>query len=149
MNSLSSRLASEPDIPVLLSLMQPFNAFEKTPWEPRAKERALRTLLADTRLGVVGLLSTTDRPVGYFVLTWGFDLEWDGRDAFLTELYLDVPARGRGLGREAIEHLETVAREYGARALHLMVRDENLVARRLYARHGYLSPPRIFLSKEL
>lgn len=149
MSSVRLRLAEERDIPVLLTMMEPFNAFERTPWDPVAKERALRTLLSDTNLGVVGLLSTAEESVGYFVLTWGYDLEWDGRDAFLTELFLVPGARGQGRGSEAMSHIEATAREHGARALHLMVRNENIVARRLYARHDYACPPRIFLSKPL
>ena len=87
--------------------------------------------------------------MGYLVLTWGFDLEWSGRDAFLTELYLVASARARGLGRECLAHAERIARAHDAHALHLMVRDENLPARKLYARAGYVSPPRLFLTKEL
>ena len=149
MSSLRVRLAVEQDIPVLLQLMESFNTFEHTPWEAHAKERALRTLLGDASLGVVGLLIATEGPLGYFVITWGYDLEWDGRDAFLTELFLEPQARGRGLGTQAMHHLEAAARDHGARALHLMVRNENVVARRLYESQGYVSPPRIFLSKEL
>jgi len=149
MSSLRLRIAAPEDVPLLLGMMEPFNTLEQTPWEPVAKERALRTLLADPSLGVVGLLAGEGGPTGYFVLTWGYDLEWDGRDAFLTELFLVPEARGRGLGSRALEHAEAVAREHGARALHLMARDENVAARRLYARHGYASPPRVFLSKAL
>lgn len=149
MNAIRLQIAGEQDVPILLTLMEPFNAFEQTPWEPVAKERALKALLSDRSLGVIGLLVTADGPIGYFVVTWGYDLEWDGRDAFLTELFLSPEARGRGLGAQAMAHVEAVAREHGARALHLMVRDENVVARRLYARQGYVSPPRIFLTKQL
>ena len=149
LSSLRIRIAGEQDIAVLLTMMEPFNALEQIPWDARAKERALRTLLKDRSLGVVGLLVTTEGPVGHFVVTWGYDLEWDGRDAFLTELFLEPRARGQGLGGQAMKLIEAVAREHGARALHLMVLDENLVARRLYASHGYVSPPRTFLSKQL
>lgn len=149
MSMLHLRIAGEQDIAVLLTMMEPFNALELTPWDAGAKERALRTLLADQSLGVVGLLLAAEGPVGYFVVTWGYDLEWDGRDAFLTELFLEPRVRGQGLGSQAMTHVEAIAREHGARALHLMVRHENLVARRLYASHGYVSPPRTFLSKQL
>lgn len=149
MSSLRLSIADERDVALVLKLMEPFNLLEQTPWEPMAKERALRTLLADPSLGVVGILVAADGPAGYFVLTWGYDLEWDGRDAFLTELFLVPEARGHGLGNQALDHVEAVARQHGARALHLMAREENVVARRLYARHGYVSPPRVFLSKQL
>jgi len=149
MSSLTCRIACDTDIAVLLEMMNSFNALEQTPWEPHAKERALRTLLADVNLGVAALLIAVDAPVGYFVVTWGYDLEWDGRDAFLTELFLEASARSQGLGKQAMMLVELTAREHDARALHLMVRDENLAARRLYAGCGYVSPPRIFLSKPL
>lgn len=149
MSALCVQIAGEQQVQLLLTLMEPFNAFEQTPWDAPAKERALKTLLNDRSLGVVGILTADQAAVGYFVMTWGYDLEWDGRDAFLTELFLLPEARGRGFGGVAMAHVESVARDHGARALHLMVRDENVVARRLYARQGYLSPPRIFLSKQL
>lgn len=149
MSSLRLRIAGEQDIALLLTLMQPFNLLEHMAWDASAKERALRSLLADPSLGVVGLLAVGAEAVGYFVLSWGYDLEWDGRDAFLTELFLVPHVRGQGLGSQAMQQLEAVAREHGARALHLMVLEENVVARRLYASQGYASPPRIFLSKKL
>jgi GNAT superfamily N-acetyltransferase len=130
-------------------MMEPFNALEATPWDAPAKEGALRTLLRDRQLGVAVLLEGEAGVLGYFVLTWGYDLEWDGRDAFLTELFLVPAVRGRGHGSGALAAAEAVAREQGARALHLMVRYENIVAKRLYTSHGYMSPPRQFLSKPL
>jgi len=130
-------------------MMEDFNELERTPWDASAKERALRTLLAAPELGLVALLDSERGVDGYFVLTWGYDLEWDGRDSFLTELYLVPGARGQGLGRAALEAAETLARVHGARALHLMYRVENVAAGRLYLSHGYTSPPRVFLSKVL
>lgn len=149
MSALHSRIASEADVPLLLSMMEPFNAIEGTPWEVAAKERALRVLLRDRQLGVTALLEGEAGILGYFVLTWGYDLEWDGRDAFLTELFLMPAVRGLGHGRGALAAAEAMAREHGARALHLMVRYENVAAQRLYSSHGYTSPPRQFLSKQL
>ncbi|HYQ02912.1 MAG TPA: GNAT family N-acetyltransferase [Polyangiaceae bacterium] len=149
MSSLISRVATPAQIAILLPMMEAFNALEQVPWNAELKERALRTLLHSLPLGVVGLLHEDEHTVGYFVVTWGFDLEWDGRDAFLTELYLVPEARGRGLGRLALQELEALSREHGARALHLMYRTENVVAERLYLGHGYTSPPRVFLTKVL
>lgn len=128
-------------------MMEAFNRFEGTPWDAQQKESALRTLMGDSNLGLVYLLDGPSGVIGYFVLTWGFDLEWDGRDAFLTELFLVTEARGKKLGGPALAHAEAVSREHGARALHLMVRYDNLPAQRLYARHGFSSPPRLFLTK--
>jgi GNAT superfamily N-acetyltransferase len=147
MDGLTARIATEGDAPELLRMMEDFNRLEGTPWDAGQKASALRTLLGDSSLGLVCLLGGPSGVIGYFVLTWGFDLEWDGRDAFLTELFLVADARGKKLGGPALTHAEAFAREHGARALHLMVRYDNLPAQRLYARHGFTSPPRLFLTK--
>jgi len=149
MPPVRSRIATEADLPALLDMMEPFNTLEGMPWNASSKERALRTLLRAPDLGIVALLEQAQETVGYFVLTWGYDLEWDGRDSFLTELFLVPGGRGRGNGRSALDAVEAVARQHGARALHLMMRHENLAAKRLYTSHGYTSPARLFLSKEL
>ncbi|HET7545413.1 MAG TPA: GNAT family N-acetyltransferase [Polyangiaceae bacterium] len=149
MSELRLRIAKSADVSLLLGMMEPFNALEGIPWNEPAKERALRALLAGPELGLVAVLDGSEGALGYFVLTWGYDLEWDGRDAFLTELFLIPTARGSGNGSRALRAIERLAREHGARALHLMVQHENTVARRLYTSHGYTSPPRLFLSKAL
>ena len=149
MTALSHRAASAEDVPVLLAMMGRFNALEAIEWTAEAGEPALRTLLGDASLGAVGLLTEDERTVGYFVVTWGYDLEWNGRDAFLTEIFLEEHARGRGFGARALALAEETARAAGARALHLMVRHDNERAKQLYVRAGYTSPPRLFLSKPL
>jgi GNAT superfamily N-acetyltransferase len=145
----NARIAREEDVPALLAMMTAFCQLEQTPWDANAKERALRRLLKDPSLGLVALVETIAGPAGYFVLSWGYDLEWDGRDAFLTELFLLPEARGKAIGGVALAMAEALARTHDARAIHLMVRVENTVAHRLYVQNGYASPARIFLSKQL
>ena len=141
------REATLDDVGALLDMMEPFNAFERIPWRRAAAEQPLRTLLSEPSLGVVGIVEEGSRSLGYFVVTWNYDLEWNGRDAFLTELFLVPEARGRGLGRKLLAEAEIVAKRHGAHALHLMVRPENERAYGLYLRAGYVSPPRVFLTK--
>jgi ribosomal protein S18 acetylase RimI-like enzyme len=143
------RLAISADAAELLQWMNDFNDGEGIAWNAEVAQTALETLLFDNQLGVVGRLEEGGNPIGYFVVTWGYDLEWNGRDAFLTELYIVPQARGRGLGRAALALAEEVARDHGAHALHLMVRPENASARRLYEAAGYRSPPRIFMTKAM
>lgn len=131
--------------------MEDFNRFEAIAWSRVSGEPALRTLVESPDLGLVGIVrEREDEPLfGYFVLTWGFDLEWNGRDAVLTELYLSPSARGRGLGDVVMDRAEAMARGEGARALHLLVRHENAPARRLYEKRGFIHPGRLFLTKKL
>jgi len=130
--TLLVRTATEADLPRLLPMMVDFNRMESIPWTFERGERALRQLLGSAELGFVGLGEVDERTCGYFVLTFGYDLEWNGRDAFLTELYLVPEARGRGLGRLLLGAAEATAEARGTRALHLMVRPENATALALY-----------------
>ncbi|MEY2934736.1 MAG: hypothetical protein RL033_5485 [Pseudomonadota bacterium] len=143
--SLVEATALEP----LLDMMQDFNALEDIPWNRLDVTPAVERLLGAPELGLIAHIVEHETVCGYLVLTWGFDLEWNGRDAFLTELYLLPPTRGRGLGRKALPLIEQLATDHGARALHLMVGTENLAAAQLYRGAGYSSPPRTFLSKDL
>jgi ribosomal protein S18 acetylase RimI-like enzyme len=149
MSALSLAAVPEARIDDLITMMLDFNALESIPWTREGGEAALRRLLSDPSLGAVRFVHEGEATVGYFVVTFGFDLEWNGRDAFLTELYLVPDARARGLGGQLMPLVESFASEQGARALHLMVRHENDAAVKLYQRAGFVSPPRMFFSKPL
>jgi GNAT superfamily N-acetyltransferase len=170
---VSLRLARLADVDRLLPMMNDFNAGEGISVEPQRLHAALAELLMDDRLGRVWLIvdertaatgdrdaagttdptDTTDATdttiLGYAVLTFGYDLEFAGRDAFLTELYLKPPARGRRLGRRALDAIEVEAVRLGIAAIHLMVRPDNQRAFALYAAAHYEEPGRTTLSKEL
>lgn len=148
--NLTLRLATEADVPRILSMMVAFNRFEGITWSPESGEAPLRQLLKDDSLGFIALLDTDAAPAcGYAIVTFGFDLEYGGRDAFLTELFLDSSLRGQGLGRQAMELLLKKTATFAASALHLQVRPDNPQAHRLYLSAGFSSTTRVFLSKLL
>jgi ribosomal protein S18 acetylase RimI-like enzyme len=147
--SVELALATPADVAELLPLMADFNQHEQIPWTPQAGEGPLRALIARPELGLVGRIREDGATLGYFVLTYGFDLEWGGRDAHLTELYLVPGARGAGRGRAALERILDLARVHGARAVHLQVRHDNAAARALYERAGFEDPQRALLTRRL
>ena len=147
--TLHVRRATLADLPGLLPMMVDFNRLEAIDWTFERGEGALRQLLASPELGFVGLAEEEEALRGYFVLTFGYDLEWNGRDAFLTELYLVPLARGRGFGRRLLLEAEAKAAGRGARALHLVVRPENAPALGLYLTTGFRETERRLLTKPL
>jgi ribosomal protein S18 acetylase RimI-like enzyme len=147
--TLHVRRATAADLPGLLPLMVDFNRLEAIDWTFERGEAALRQLLASPELGFVGLAREEEALCGYFVLTFGFDLEWNGRDAFLTELYLVPASRKRGYGRRLLAEAEATAAARGARALHLVVRPENAPALGLYLATGFCETERRLLTKPL
>ena len=92
----------------------------------------------------------TMRPLlGYLAVTFGFSLEFYGRDAFIDELFIRPAFRGRGLGARALQSVEPECRALGVRALHLEVERDNAVGRELYRKQGFLDNERQLLSKRL
>src|SRR5712692_2964184 len=85
---VSLRLAAGADVAVLLAMMDDFNRSEGIAFDRVAGERALRRLVRDPSLGFVAIFFEAGEPIGYAVLTYGFDIEWGGCDALLTELYV-------------------------------------------------------------
>src|SRR4029079_15223178 len=92
------RKAHAGDHAALLDMMEVFNRGERIDMRREVVGPALAKLLADDSLGVVLICDG-----GYALLTWGFDLEFGGRDAFLTELYLRPEQRRSGVGRALLE----------------------------------------------
>jgi ribosomal protein S18 acetylase RimI-like enzyme len=141
------RTATLADLAEILPRTRAFNAEEGITVEDAALETATRTLLADANLGEVWLVER-DAIIGHAVVTYGYDLEYAGRDAYLTEIWIDEHARGHGAGSAVLERLADELRARDVRALHLEVRPDN-PALRLYERHGFVPSRRLALTKTL
>ncbi|MCX5745190.1 MAG: GNAT family N-acetyltransferase [Proteobacteria bacterium] len=102
--------------------------------------------IGDPSLGGAWIISDDQAVVGYALVTYGYDLEFAGREAWLTELWIVDDARGRGAGRAALDLLEPHLRAIGIHALHLQVRPEN-PAMRLYERSGFVASPRTIMTR--
>ena len=147
--SFTQRRATTADVPVLLPMMISFNQGESIDWNPERGVTPLRHLLSSPELGQVLLFSEGAAHLGYAIVTYGFDLEFGGRDSFLTELYLVPEARGRGVGKWALEQICAQARLAGVQAIHLQVRADNTPAQRLYSEAGFIGTTRHLLSRDL
>lgn len=135
-------------VPGIVPLMADFNASENIAWKPGSMVPALERLLGDPAIGF-GLLAreAAGGPVvGYGLATMGYDVEYGGADAFVTELYVAPGQRGRGVGRGLLDALVAALAARGACAIHLMVRPENAAARALYAGRGFRDVPRLLMT---
>jgi ribosomal protein S18 acetylase RimI-like enzyme len=142
------RLARPDDFDTVLGRTQAFNALEGIAIDAARLAAGLRRLLAEPALGGVWLVLRAARVIGHAVVTYGYDLEYAGRDAFLTEVLIDEDARGSGAGTAALALIATELRARDVHALHLQVRPEN-PALRLYERTGFERSPRITMTKQL
>jgi ribosomal protein S18 acetylase RimI-like enzyme len=140
--------ATVEDLHLVLPRTRALNDHEAIEISDATLASALRALLDDPALGGVWLVMRDGAPIGYAIVTFGYDLEFSGRDAYLTELWIDEAARGSGAGRTALELLDPELRDLGVHALHLQVRPEN-PAMRLYERAGFVASPRTIMTRRL
>ncbi len=145
--SLKMIPAEAADIETLVVFMRDFYEHEALQFDEPAARNALQIVMANAFLGRVFLLELDGKKVGYTVLTFGFSLEFHGRDAFVDELYICESHRGRGLGKQALEFLAQVCRDEGLAALHLEVERANTIAQELYRKQGFKDHDRYLLTK--
>jgi GNAT superfamily N-acetyltransferase len=141
------KLADTSDVDILVPLLREFYAYDHIAFDERAARAALQQILGDARLGRVYLIGAGGETVGYFVLTFGFSLEFKGRDAFVDELFLRAEFRGRGCGKRALAFAAEVCRAEGIGALHLEVERGNTSAQEVYRRAGFKDHDRYLLTK--
>jgi ribosomal protein S18 acetylase RimI-like enzyme len=144
-NALGVRRARPADLERLLPLLAAFYRAERIPFRRARVVTGLRRLLREHELGVVVVAESPDgqRLDGYAIGTFGFDLEFAGPDAFLTDVFVRAARRQRGLGARLLTAVTTALRDGGARAVTLLVWPENVAARSLYARAGFAEIPRV------
>ncbi|HEV2860535.1 MAG TPA: GNAT family N-acetyltransferase [Pyrinomonadaceae bacterium] len=139
--------AGAADAERLIEFMREFYEFEHLAFDEPSARSALLEILTDDSLGRVWLIQADGGPAGYVVLTFGFSLEFHGRDAFLDELYIVERHRGRGIGKRAIEFVEVTCRALGVKALRLEVERANVNARAVYHKSGFKDHDRYLMTK--
>lgn len=131
------KAAALDDAATFLALMREYYAYDAHEFLEEKARQALEPLLANAVYGLAWLILDAKLVIGYAVITFGYSLEFGGRDAFLDELYLREDYRGQGIGTRIIQHALDVCQTHGVKALHLEVMAQNTRAQELYRRLGF------------
>jgi diamine N-acetyltransferase len=149
MSEILIRAAAPADLELLLRFVEAYYRHDGIEFDPSSVRRGLVALLSNEALGGAWLMTMAGREVGYFVLTFGFDLEFGGRQATVTEIYIAPEHRRKGVGRAALVFVEETLRRLGIEAYELQVECDNVAARAFYAAFGMVEHTRVPLSKRL
>lgn len=141
------RIAADSDADFLLGVMQEYYVYDGHAFDRSRARAALLTFLREPSFGRAWLICDGEVAVGYIVLTFGYSLEYLGRDAFIDEFFLRESHRGRGWGRETLNFVEEQARAAGVRSIHLEVVRSNTRAKDVYRRAGYTDHEHYLMSK--
>src|SRR5579871_3719003 len=91
--------AKESDTEMLVALMRELYVYDNSYFDETGQRKAMDKLLNDDSYGRVFIIQIDGKPIGYTVLTFGYSLEFHGRDAFIDELYISEPYRRQGIGK--------------------------------------------------
>lgn len=146
---VSFKLANLSHIVVLLGLMRELYVSEELSFEEAGARAALKKLLTDDSLGRVWLIETSGNSIGYVVLTFGFSLEFHGRDAFVDEIYIQPQHRRQGIGRAAFRIVEDACHSLSVQALHLEVGRANISAQAAYRKYGFKDRDQYLMTRQI
>ena len=145
------RIAKVTELDTILPFMQELFVEDQLPdqrgFDASRARSALENLVNDPLQGRVLLICDGDAAVGYLALTFGYSLEFHGRDAFIDEVYIRPSHRGRGWGTRAMRRAEMIARSENIRAIHLEVGRRNIAAQALYRKLGYADHDRYLMTR--
>jgi ribosomal protein S18 acetylase RimI-like enzyme len=146
--TIELRIATLDDVDALFPRTRALNDHEGIEISDAALDAALRQLLDDASIGCAWLIERDGGVIGYAIVTYGFDLEFAGREGWLTEMWVDPEQRRGGVATAALALLAAELRARDVRAMHLQVRPDN-PALRVYQRAGFETVPRLVLTRRL
>lgn len=95
--------------------------------------------LAADRTVTIGVAAAGDALIGYALQRRHCSLWVEGGEAVLEDLFVLEPARGRGVGRQLVQHAIVEARGAGCEALSLDTNERNEASTALYESLGFTS----------
>lgn len=128
----------------ILSLVSRFSEFELPEWRQRAEidvtnqasmERVLNQPGPDSAIFVAE--DENGKLAGFIHLQTEVDYFRDEKYGYISDLAVDAPFEGQGIGRKLLETAEEWARTKGYRLLALYVFSGNRRARQLYEKYGF------------
>ncbi len=128
----------ETDIEIIVPMMQKFYAIDNYSFQPETTKKLFETFIKDENLGQCWLISHNGIAVGYVILTYVFSFEYQGRIAFLDELYLNENVRGKGVGKTALEFVHNQALQMDLKIIYLEIESHNEVAKKLYLSKDFM-----------
>ena len=125
------------DISIITQMMQDFYAIDNYPMDVEVAKTLFQEFISNEHLGKSWLIYSENEIVGYIILTFIFSFEYGGKIAFVDELFIKENARGKGIGKEAIQFIQAEVPKLSLKLLYLEVEPHNENAQKLYLAHDF------------
>ena len=125
-------------IETITSMMKDFYAIDNYPIDIEISKKLFQEFISNENLGKAWLIYYNSEVIGYAILTFIFSFEYQGRIAFIDELYLKETARGKGIGAKTLEFIKEQIPKLSLKLLYLEVEHHNENAQRLYIANDFV-----------
>lgn len=125
------------DISIIIQMMQDFYSIDNYPMDVEVAKELFQEFISNEHLGKSWLIYSENEIVGYIILTFIFSFEYGGKIAFVDELFIKETARGKGIGKEAIQFIQREVPKLSLKLLYLEVEPHNENAQKLYLAHDF------------
>ncbi len=122
----------------IIQMMQDFYAIDNYPIDIDVSKKLFQEFISNENLGKAWIIYDDDEIVGYVILTFVFSFEYQGRIAFIDELYIKESARGKGIGSHTIQFIKEEIPKLSLKLLYLEVENHNENAQKLYLSHDFV-----------
>lgn len=143
------RKATTKDVEEILKLMSNYYSYEGLGFKKRDSKKALLGLLSNDEYGLVDVILVHGHVIGYICITYGYSLEYVGRDCVLDEIYVVPEYQRKGIGSTILTLIERQLNRRGFKAIHLEVFAKNKPARDFFVKNGFFIHNSSFMSKIL
>lgn len=126
------------DIENIVLMMRDFYAIDNYPIDIEVSKTLFTEFINNENLGKAWLIFDENEIIGYVILTFVFSFEYQGRIAFLDELYLSEKARGKGIGKKTMDFIQIQAQELKLKIIYLEVENHNENAQNLYLKSNFI-----------
>ncbi len=147
MRDITLTVAKLSESDIIIKFIQELYKHEDIRFEESMARNALEQLLQDDSLGYVWLIYCGEKAIGYLVLTFGYSLEFGGRDALIDELYIREGYRRAGIGTKVLEFVTEFCNSLEIKAIHLVVERKNNTAHSLYRKMRFEDCNRDIMTK--
>ncbi|OUD34183.1 N-acetyltransferase [Flavobacterium sp. FPG59] len=125
------------DVNTVIALMVDFYAIDGYPITIETTRKLLDQFIDNPSFGKAWLIYSQEQVVGYLILTFVFSFEYQGKVAFLDELFVTETARGKGIGSKAINFVKAESHKLSLKLIYLEVEPHNTKAQKLYLASGF------------
>ena len=121
----------------ITKLMQDFYVIDNYPFDIEVSKKLFLEFISNENLGKSWLICSDEEVIGYVILTFIFSFEYQGKIAFLDELYIKETARGKGIGNQTIQFIKEQILLLNVKVIYLEVENHNEKAQKLYIANDF------------